>query len=204
METYGELKSVMSWSLGDRKDLGDLIPEWIQLAERQLYRQLRVPAIEKIATWQADEGSTMDDIQLPGDYLEAKSVAVNGDPAQRVTDSELLRQRCMPLTGFPTIWARLGSAFGFYPSADSNYPIQMIYWADYSGTLVNDSDTTQLLRIAPDAHLAGAMYEAHFSLRNIEEAARWKEKFAVTIGELNHQARLAEYSGSTILIGNPK
>ena len=191
---YGELKAAIQSYLYDRTDLISVIPTFITLAERRLYRVLRVPANEKITHWTAHDSGSID---LPVDYLEAKLVTADSKPLTRISDLNHLRSQDKRVaSGEPQEFSRIGAQLHLYPTPDAPVNIAMVYWYDLSGQLTQDTDTHEVLRIASDLYLHGALIEASAYLGQDSRIPVWQAKYAEELAQIRQQAAEAEYSGS--------
>lgn len=195
---YGELKAAVQSYLYDRTDLTGSIPTFIELAERRIFRQLRVPANEKIVHFVAHESGSID---LPKDYLEAKILTADSKPLERISDlTHLKAQDKRQASGEPRQFSRIGAQLHLYPRPDTTVDITLVYWYDLSGTLSADIDTNEVLRIAPDVYLHGALVEASAYLGQDSRIGVWKSKLEEGLGSLRQQAVEAEYAGSVVAV----
>ena len=200
---YGELKEDVRQYLYNRRDLTAQIPNFISLSERKIFRRLRCPANEKGATFTPTGDDGFPSVDIPGDYLEAKVLTVNDLPLERITDLEFKRRiKEDNAAREPRTFARLLGKFFFWPPPDDAYVTDLIYWADFSGTLVEDVDTNDILRIAPDVYVYGALLEAMPFLVKDERIPIWRDFFNEALDELNHQTNEAEYSGSPVAVAS--
>src|SRR6056297_685388 len=120
LDTYGALKTEIGEWL-ERTDIVDRIPVFIEFAEQRIFRELRTPnneAVMKIV-W---DFAPPNQIELPSSYLQAKTVAWNGVPLNRLSDRQFLS---LPeKTGTPESFARISDRIHFYPTPpyDSEAP----------------------------------------------------------------------------------
>ena len=195
---YGELKAAIQSYLYDRSDLVTVIPSFIEMAERRIYRVLRVPANERIATFTAHDSGSID---LPVDFLEAKLLTVSQRPMERISDiSHLAENDVRGATGEPHSFSRIGAQLHLYPTPEEPVDIKLVYWADLSGTLSADTDTNEILRIAADVYLHGALAEASAYLGQDSRIPVWKAQYAEGLASVQQQAAEAEYAGSVVAV----
>ena len=200
---FGTLKEGVREYLYNRRDLQNQIPSFISLSERKIFRRLRCPANEKGATFTPTEGDPFPSVDIPGDYLELKIITVNDFPLVRISDLDFLTKIDIdPAARQPREFARILGKFFFWPTPDSDYVTSLTYWADFSGTLVEDEDTNDILRIAPDVYVYGAMQEAMPFLVKDERIQVWRDLFNEALAELNNQTAEAEYSGSPVSVAS--
>lgn len=175
------------------------VPEFIQQGELRLFRRLRCPGNERIATYLDTENDNRHGINIPNDFLEAKWLIYGDTPLSRISD-----QRYLTLSGQsggftprpPQYFARIDQAYAFYPHADSNKTVRMGYY-EFQGPLGETFTWTRMLRIAPFLYLYAALLEGALFIRDPEGIAEWGQRFESELGELNAQAQDNEHSGST-------
>lgn len=194
---YKDLKdAIKSYLNRDEDELVDRIETFIALSERKLFRQLRCPSNERLVSI-----SGTGPITLPVDYLEAKVIMCDGVPLERVTDLTLLQsQAAAPAPGTPKQFARIGNLLQVWPMPDEVKNYVLYYWADLSGDLEDDADTNEILRIAPDIYIYGALLEAEPWLRNDNRIEIWMQMFTGALGLINDQRDQAEMSGSIVSV----
>ena len=222
---YGELKeTVRDYLNKDDPSVIARIPTFIALGERKIFRQLRCPANERIATYTPAAGSgVIKSMQLPVDYLEAKLVIV--DDADAVDDTvsspgiltRISEQKFFLLAGssqgrvggVPRHFARVGNSFQIFPQSNAvdssgtgELGYKLYYWADFSGQMVNDNSYTPILLMAPDLYLYAALLESQPFIKNDERIATWSAMFQGTMDLINEQRDEAEYSGSNVGVSN--
>lgn len=197
---YGELKAAIQSYLYDRTDLTQAIPTFIAMAERRIFRQLRVPSNERIVTYPEHDSRSID---LPTDFLEAKTLTWGGLPLDRVSDSRGLNDNYnRSASGQPRLFFRIGAQLHLHPVPDTANDISLVYWADLSGQLINDADTHDMLRIGADAYLHGSLVEASAYLGQDSRVPVWKGQFLEELAALQQQADEAEYAGSVVAVSN--
>ena len=208
ISNYGELKDTVKGYLFNRKDMDFHIPKLVELSERRIYRSLRCPANEKMGYFQIQTSiSERTHIEIPRDFLECKYFTMlYADKLvllERVSDLEMIRLRGLPyFVAEPEKFARLGRTLTWYPKQDIDLlEVQMVYWADYSGQLVEDTDTNEILRIAPDLYVYGALVESEPFLGHDERIPVWNDMFNQALAQINNHAITAEMSGSALDVG---
>ena len=208
---YGTLKTAITdWLVRDAEGLP--VADLIGFAERKIYRGfypgtdggfvkgLRTPLNERIATWTANSSAS---IKIPADYLEAKMFTCNDRPLERLDGAQVLGRQADSLIAEPTAFGRVGAEFYLDPPPDGAYEFNLVYYADLSGGLSDDEDTNELLRVAPDIYLYGALREAEPYLKNDARVATWTALFVSGLEALNQQAFDAELSGSPLTVQSP-
>lgn len=195
VSTLGELKSAVAQYL-DRSDLTDKIPLFIQLGERRLFRKLRTPANEKtfVAT---SVGGTF---AIPADYVATKFLMVNDWPLERISDIRARQKLFQSVAGVPLEFTTIGNDFVLVPAPDGDYDAELHYYADLSGELVADSDSSNILLACTDLYIYAACLEAAPFLKNDPRLETWKGLFDAGIADVNAQVDDGEYSGSGLAV----
>ncbi len=205
---YGTLKSEVQKYLWNRKDLAAQIPSFISLAERKIFRTLRVPNMEVIINYLPLEPLPGEDpqgysqLELPGDFLEVKFLLLNDRPLERISDIEIQgRLNSQPAAGEVKQFARIGNRLYLWPVSDNPDAIfTMSYWRDYSNTMSKDTDTHDVLRIAPDLFLYGACLEAAVYLVGDSRIPVWQALYDRSFAQLVEHYKEAEYAGSNVQV----
>lgn len=207
IENYGDLKAaVQRYLIRSNPELVDEIPTFIQFAERKIFRELRTPANEAVQSW--PEGTPgIDDYSsrtLPIDYLEAKFITFGGIPLERISDTRYFALRASNdnASGQPVAFCRVGRSLRFWPTPDNPSAIDMVYFKDFSGELVEDTDTTDFLRLIPDMYIYGACLEAAPWLQNDQRISTWAALWKQSLDAVNWQRDEAEYSGSNVVVSS--
>ncbi len=202
---YGTLKEEVRKYLWNRKDLDTQIPSFISLAERKIFRVLRIPNMEILLTYEPVGGTGSQgysQLELPGDFLEAKFVLRDDQPLQRVSDIDIQRKRvARPAAGATREFARIGNRLYLWPVSDNvDAVFSMSYWKDYSNTLVNDTDDHDVLRVAPDLFLYGACLEAAVYMVGDSRVPVWQALYDQSLAQLIEHYKEAEYAGSNVQV----
>lgn len=150
-DTYGDLKAkVANWL--DRLDLTSEIPEFIRLAETEIYRDLRCPENQFVATynnsgWSIDGHPASSDtngvfLQLPPNFKQMEEVVWSGLPMECVSRQNLDYLRDVGATGEAVVYAINNRTIDFSKALDSDQStwgdgIELIY--TYYGTESLDS-----------------------------------------------------------------
>lgn len=194
---YGELKSTMSDFL-NRSDVDSIIPTFIDFAESEFNRTLRVRQMVFRAEAPIDTRFSA----VPADFLEAKDlVVVTGTPVtplQFVTQQELAQIRNEEITtaGKPKYFSVVGDEFEVVPTPDAVYSVEMSYYAKIPA-LTSDSQTNWLLTDYPDLYLYTALSHSAPYLRDDERIAVWTGLARKAREELIESDQSASYSGAT-------
>jgi len=194
---YGELKSAIGDFL-NRSDLTSVIPTFIDFAEAEVNRYLRVRQIVSRAEAVIDSRLSA----VPSDFLEAKDlVIVTGTPVtplQFVTQQEMgqIRNTEVTAAGKPKYFSVIGDQFEYCPTPDGNYSLEMAYYAKIT-PLTSDSDTNWLLTDYPDLYLYTSLTHSAPYLKDDERTTVWSSLATKAKEELLARDQSASYTGST-------
>lgn len=194
---YGELKSAIGDFL-NRSDLTSVIPTFIDFAEAEFNRKLRVRQMVARAEAVIDTRFS----QVPADFLEAKDlVIVTGTPVtplQFVTQQEMaqIRNQEIIASGKPIYFSIVGDQFEMCPTPDAEYTLEMAYYAVIAN-LSADGDTNWLLTNYPDIYLYTALSHSAPYLRDDERIVVWNSLAQKAVNELLESDQNASYSGGT-------
>jgi hypothetical protein len=214
-DTYTNLlTSIDNW-LGQRVELQPIYPDFVVLAERRMYRDLR--AREMIRRVVALLNETWE--FLPYDFIRARRVTVN--PGTQTNTA------CAPirLTGMstgqleaqyagqsqavlPEAYAIEGLQIRFGPAVVAqavptgvNDPtpyrnFEMVYYARFPPLNATDTSTNNILDIYPELYLYGALIEAEPYLIDDQRIAVWKGMYDDAVARINI---MSEYDASSAL-----
>jgi hypothetical protein len=192
--TYSDLKTTVANYLA-RSDLTSVIPDFIQLAEYRLQRDLRIRQMLVVATASTTGGDST--LGLPTDFLAMRDIHLNTTPVStlrykapnsfyetaRVTDS-----------GKPVDYTILGAEMQLAPVPDTAYTAQMLYYA--KPTLLSDTNASNtFLAYCPDALLYAALGEAEPYLMNDARLQTWAALYSRAVDGISTSDQASEYSG---------
>lgn len=196
---YDSLKTTIASYLA-RTDLSTNIPDFIQLAETRLRRELRIRQMLKVVTTitDPDDGT----VELPADFLQMRDLHINTNPIRVLkyeSPSNFYRNTYSTVVGMPIAYTILAQDFQFAPKPDSNYTLQMLYYA--SPPYLNESNTSNVfLANCPDLLLYGALGEAAPYLMDDQRLQTWASLYQRGLDALIVSDDSGEFSGSPISI----
>ena len=193
--TYAELQTAVEGWL-HRSDLDAIIPDFIMLGEKRIFREIRAREMETALSSAITAGV----IALPTDYLDLKFAYVDGSPTQlltRATPTQIyLSYPSRTGSGLPTMIAREGSNFIFGPYPGT-YTIKGIYYA--KPTVVATS-ANSLFVANPDLYLFAALLEAEPYIKNDARIQLWQAKYEQIKAQINAYERGEYGSGSGLQV----
>lgn len=196
ISTYSELKTAVANFLA-RTDLTDQIPDFIQLAEARMSRELETRSQEKRAT----ATLTADDeyVALPTDLREVREVKLNTSPntVLEYRSPTALDSQFTGAGGKPQAYSIVGNEIKFRPIPDSAYTAEIVYIGSLDA-LSDSNATNTILSRHPDAYLSGALAEAYVYLMDDARAQLYDGKFGRAIEEIKKDEQRAHYGTGTL------
>jgi hypothetical protein len=196
---YTDLKATIASYLA-RSDLTTQIPDFIQLAETRLRRELRIRQMLKVVTTATVAGDST--VELPSDYLQMRDLHMNTNPVQTLgyqSPSNFYRNTNAAISGVPLQYTVLAQEFQFAPIPDGIYTLQMIYYA--APPYLTTSNTSNVfLANCPDLLLYGALGEAEPYLMNDARLQTWAAMYDRALTALTVSDDQGEYGGSPLSI----
>ena len=194
---YGELKSTIADFL-NRSDLTSVIPTFIDFAEAEFNRNLRVRQMVLRAEAQIDARFSA----VPADFIEAKDLVIVTTnpvtPLEFITQQEMAQERNTTYTAAatPKYFSVVGSQFEFVPTPDQQYSLEMSYFAKIDA-LSADTDTNWLLTDYPDIYLYTSLMHSAPYLKDDERIGVWSQLAAKAREELIARDASSSFNGST-------
>ena len=196
---YTDLKATIASYLA-RSDLTAQIPDFIQLAETRLRRELRIRQMLKVVTTATVAGDST--VELPSDYLQMRDLHMNTNPVQTLgyqSPSNFYRNTNAAISGVPLQYTVLAQEFQFAPIPDGIYTLQMIYYAT-PPYLTTSNTSNVFLANCPDLLLYGALGEAEPYLMNDARLQTWASLYDRSLSALTVSDDQGEYGGSPLSI----
>lgn len=194
--SYGTLKTEVANFL-NRTDLTADIPLFIQFAQKRIYRDLRVKAME--ASFSSAIASGV--IAVPTGYIEMKYAYVNISPVQKLErkDAEWIYYNypTRSADGIPLFIAREAENFIFGPYPDSTYTIKGVYYKRLTAFSA-DADTNWFITDAPDLLLFASLLEAELFINNDQRATIWGTRYNAEKDRIQREDDAEEFSGGPI------
>lgn len=193
-DSYSDLKTTIASYLA-RSDLTSIIPDFIRLAEIRLQRELRIR--QMLAVAQADTIGGQSTIGIPSDFLEMRDMHIDANPTRTLSykaPNSFYSQYKATESGVPNTYTVLADEMQFAPIPDSNYVLQMLYYAK-PPILSNTNPSNVFLANASDALLYGALGEAEPYLMNDARLQVWAALYERAVTSISNADQGSEYSG---------
>ncbi len=194
---YSDLKSAVKNWLGRGTEVDAYIDDVIAVAERRIYRELRIRAMETAFSDTIASGT----VALPTSYVALKYAYINRVPVgflQRKT-AEYIYANYPNRSGgsTPAYIAREASTFIFGPFPDANYAIAGIYYKrlDPIATSVSTIFTDN-----PDIYVFASCVEMSRFLKDQEGVNRFEPMYANVKNQVQNESDSEYDSGSAIAV----
>ena len=192
--TYSELQTAIANFLA-RDDLTSRIPEYIELAEARMSRELDTRSQEKRAT--ASTAASDEFISLPTDLRKIRLVKLNTDPIdvlEYASPQDYYETYSSSGGGRPKIYTVIGTEIALRPIPDSVMTVEIIYSEDIS-SLSDSSATNTILSRHPDAYLYGSLHAAYLYLLDEARSSQYDALFTRVMAEIKQDNEKAFYGG---------
>lgn len=189
--SYADLQTSIANFLA-RDDLTAQIPNFIQLAEARINRELETREQEKRV--QAPLVAGDEYIALPTDLREVREVKLNTSPLtvlSYASPTGLDTQYSSNGQGKPQGYSIVGKEMKVRPVPDSGYTMEIIYIGNVDA--LSAVSTPTLFIRSPDLYLYGALTEAYVYLLDEQRAAQYDEKFTRAINEVRMDEERSHY-----------
>jgi hypothetical protein len=197
---YTELQAAVSNWL-DRDDLTNRVPEFIQLAEVRMKRELRtVVTVAPLVIADADVATA-----LPADCAELRSVRHNGtdrDAHIKITTPWGLDPYRELGVGIPEAAAVVNNYLRWNVGASGSFNMEIIYFATITPLSASVLTNTELTT-APDLYLFGALCEAAPFLEHDTRVALWESKYQAALTAVNASRESAELGAGPVAMALP-
>jgi len=189
--SYADLQTSIANFLA-RSDLTAQIPDFIQLAEARINRELETREQEKRVQAALTAGDEY--IALPTDLREVREVKLLTSPLtvlQYASPTGLDTQYSSNGFGKPLGYSVVGKEMKLRPVPDSAYTAEILYIGDVD--TLSAVSTPILFFKSPDIYLYGALTEAYVYLLDETRAAQYDEKFTRAINEVRMDEERSHY-----------
>ena len=179
-----------------RTDLTSVIPDFIQMAQLRMSRDLRTERMLQVATTTPTDNK----VAFPSDFLELREMHFQGNPPVLLefqSPDLFFRNGQTSLSGRSHYFTMLGTEFQFAPSQNSDYTIQILYYAQ--PTFISSTTASNLyLAYYPDALLYATLAEAEPYLMNDPRVATWSTLYDRAIANIQKSDLGQTYAYTTL------
>ncbi len=179
-----------------RTDLTSVIPDFIQMAQLRMSRDLRTEAMLKVATTTPTDSK----VAFPTDFLELREMHFQGNPPivlEFQSPDLFFRNGQTSLSGRAHYFTMLGTEFQFAPTQNTDYTIQILYYAQ--PTFISSTTSSNLfLAYYPDALLYATLAEAEPYLMNDPRVQTWSALYDRAIANIKTSDLGQTYAYTTL------
>lgn len=187
--TYAELKTeVADWF--ERNDLTSVVDTFIDLAEAEMQRELKLQSFETVGNVTITNGSG----SLPTGFNKARSVYWSGDPnriLRYVTPDELSRIAASS-PSFVSWYSIVGSSVKV--ADDQSGTLVMTYTANFT-PLDSTNTTNSILTNHPSVYLYGALTHAAIYCKDFDGAGAYRKVFEAEMMQVKADNTDKKYVG---------
>jgi hypothetical protein len=190
LSSYSDLQTSIKNFL-KRADLDGVIPDFIALAEADIYRRLRVSNMENTGTTTL----SAETLALPTGFRELRNIQLNTTP---VTFLKYMAPADMDMryggtTGKPLYYCIVGNEFQFAPSPDGSYTLQYTYYKAFDP--LSTTSTNWLLTNNPDVFLYGALKHSAPYIQNDPRIKLWEDLYEKALVRVEMEDKSKIWSG---------
>jgi len=186
---YEKLQTTIADFL-DRRDLNERIPQFIQLTESRIRRDVRESSMQT----RAETMIASEYFELPCDWVSTIRVTVDGNIC-RLADGYNIER--FELMGVPSFYRHVdGDKLQFLPAPSDEKPLRCVieYMAQVPN-LSDESPSNWLLERAPDVYVYGSLLAAAGYLHDDSRVGLWQAAYGEAVSALNLASDKSEYSG---------
>jgi hypothetical protein len=135
-------------------------------------------------------------VALPSDFLQLRDLFVDTNPVRSlnfVSPSVFSRNGRVTESGLPVYYTIIGSEFKFAPAPDTDYTLEMLYYASPEFLSVSNP-SNNFLAICPDLLLYGSLAEAEPYLMNDARVQLWSAMYDRGVSSLTAADDQSEFS----------
>lgn len=195
-KNYGQLKEdIAGWLARDAED--SRIPDFVNLAESDICRDLRVRGMEKTATLSVSQ----QEIPLPSDYQSLRRVYRDADTGIRkltyVPPQVFHGSRLSVIAGDPERFTIEGNSILFQPVPTDAVSVKILYVGAYAKFQV-DADSNDLMSKHYDIYLYASLMHGFAYHRDTQEALKYKGQYQEAVRAINNRANEGRMFGPNL------
>lgn len=194
----GQIRSQFLALLNRNDCSNELADTFLEQGLARIQRTLRVPAMEKVQTYTANDIAP-NSLILPNDFLNIKHLYCNSTLLEYVDLNRYLQH--VNNVDTPRIYTRIQGELKVKPTPAEGTEIFMVYYGEIPD-LTSDTATNFITEIAPELLVYGGLtYAADYFID--ERKPLFEETFNRVFAELTEQAYLTEFEQSAMAIASP-
>lgn len=173
----------------NRQDLVDQIPQFIQLTESRIRRDVRESSMQT----RAETMIASEYFELPCDWVSTIRITVDGN-ILRLADGYNIER--FEMIGVPSFYRHVENKLQFLPPPDNANPSRCVI--EYNAEvpqLSEENPSNWLLERYPDVYLYGSLLTAAGYLNDDSRVPLWTQAYGEAVAAANMSSERAEYSG---------
>lgn len=185
---YAKLQTTIADFL-DRRDLNKQIPQFIELTESRIRRDVRESSMQA----RAETMIASEYFELPCDWVSTIRVTVDGNIC-RLADGYNIER--FELMGVPSFYRHVEHKLQFLPPPANDKPLRCVieYMAEVPN-LSGEQPSNWLLKRYPDVYVYGSLLTASGFLHDDSRVPMWTQAYGEAVSAANMASDKAEYSG---------
>jgi hypothetical protein len=195
LASYNDLVSTVESYLA-RSDLTSVIPTFVMLAQQRMTRDLRTREMLRVATTPTTDAT----VELPPDFLELRDLHFQSNPPITLhyqSPDLFFRNLLTTTSGEPYYYTLIDNELQFAPVVDSNYTLQMLYYAEPE--FVSSTQATNVYSLNyPDALLYATLAEAEPYLMNDSRIQVWATMYDRAIANIMNNDIGSKYPNTSL------
>ena len=202
LSTYSDLSTAIEdWlNRNNQTAITNRVPDFIELVQRRLMREVRIPPMEVSTTLSFDADGKA---AVPTDYLETKYlVADNGStswPVSPAPFNQVKQQQVESSYQRSNVFDVEAGYFYVGAIPSSGETLTLIYYKEIEFISASVS-ANWFSSYAPELILFGAMAEASLFIKDMEQYAVYENKFKDAKELLQKQKSKGEYAGTPLRV----
>ena len=178
-----------------------LIPQFITIAEQNIYRDLRTPKQEARVEYLIGDGVKR--IEVPQNYLQTINISmIDNNIIIRPVAYTYFTPVHDDIAGFPTIYTRHKDSFLFDRIPEVPTTIELLYYRSFEkldpGNATGNLDPRPFLEVTSDAWLYAALVAAA-TFNEDSRISTWLQLYSGSIATLTQNSKDLELSGAPLV-----
>lgn len=198
--TYAELQTAIGNWL-DRNDLSTRIPEFIAIAEADIFDDVRIRQMQTRADITIDSEYE----NLPTGFQEVVRFHIDASPIHLMEykSPEQLNAWVSSTAEKPDFYTIIGTEFQFNATPGATYTGKLVYYKN-PGALTDSNTSNVVLASYPNIYLYGSLVAAEPYLGNDERVTIWKTMYRGAVEKANKVAKKSLLGGAQLQMSSSR
>ena len=191
---YTNLKtSIADWS--HRTDVTSLIDDFIDLAEAEMWKKLRIKEMDIKAT---DTASTISRLlALPTGFIQMRKISLFSGGIEYGLRSRVPEAMKIRTTAGRPDQYTITSQIEFDRTADTGYTVEIQHYAKPTALSAANA-TNSVITNYPSIYLYGALWKLWEWALDFDKAAQWRSAFENAVADANKEAKSGQYGSAPV------